>query len=176
VNTADNRLEVFDIATGGARLVSSIPVGGDPVSVRARTDTEAWVVNHISDSVSVVNVATGNVVKTIHTEDEPADVVFAGTPQRAFVSCSQANSVLVFDPSGSGSPVARIAIEGEDPRAMAVNDTASFAVRTIARRWKGWAPHFTPEHVRSSSPQTVAAATARECACGSGNSSGLQQI
>jgi hypothetical protein len=30
-------------------------------------------------------------------DDEPADVVFAGSPERAFVSCSQANTVLVFD-------------------------------------------------------------------------------
>jgi len=56
------------------------------------------------------------------------------------------------------------------------HDTASFAVRTIERWWKKMGSAlYPPEHVRSSSPQTVAAATARECACGSGNSSGLQQ-
>lgn len=121
VNTADNRLEVFDVSSGVPVWEASVPVGLDPVSVRARTDTEAWVVNHISDSVSVVDLHTMNVIATIDTEDEPADVVFAGTPPVAFVSCSQANTVLVFDPADVNAPIAEIAIPAEDPRALAVS-------------------------------------------------------
>ena len=49
VNTADNRLEVFTITGDTIAAVGSISVGLDPVSVRARTNDEAWVVNHISD-------------------------------------------------------------------------------------------------------------------------------
>ena len=64
VNTADNRLEVFNILTGVPTRVASVPVGLDPVSVRARTNTEAWVGNHISDSVSIVDLTTMNVVRT----------------------------------------------------------------------------------------------------------------
>ncbi len=120
VNTADNRLEVFDVSSGLPLRVGAVPVGIDPVSVRARTDTEAWVVNHISDSVSIVSLATMNVVATLKTDDEPADVVFAGSPERAYVSCSQANTVLVFDPVNRAAPPTRLAIDGEDPRAMAV--------------------------------------------------------
>ncbi|MDP6761295.1 MAG: hypothetical protein QF860_00335 [Planctomycetota bacterium] len=121
VNTPDNRLAVFD-ATGPAPVLNlEVPVGLDPVSVRFRTATEVWVVNHVSDSVSVVDLALGNVVATIDTADEPCDVVFAGTPERAFVTCSQANSVLVFDPSDLSIPPASIDILGEDPRAMAVS-------------------------------------------------------
>lgn len=121
VNTADDRLEVFD--TTGAQIVRlfSVPVGLDPVSVRARTNDEVWVVNHISDSVSIVKLSAQNVVDTIKTDDEPADVVFAGTPQRAFVSCSQANKVQVFDPVNTQGAPSSIAIVGEDPRALAVS-------------------------------------------------------
>ncbi|MCH7799888.1 MAG: hypothetical protein IID28_15830, partial [Planctomycetes bacterium] len=54
VNTADNRLEVFTVSGSGLASLGSVPVGLDPVSVRARTDTEAWVVNHVSDTVSIV--------------------------------------------------------------------------------------------------------------------------
>ncbi len=121
VNTPDNRLEVFDLTAGLPKLVRSIPVGLDPVSVRARTNTEVWVVNHISDSVSIVSLTSKNVVATIKTLDEPTDVVFAGNPQRAFVSCSQANKVQVFDPANLGAAPSVIAIGGEDPRAMAVS-------------------------------------------------------
>ena len=70
VNTADNRLEVFTVA-GGLSSLGSVPVGLDPVSVRARNDTEAWVVNHVSDSVSVVDLGAMNVVATLYPGDEP---------------------------------------------------------------------------------------------------------
>src|SRR5262245_4370929 len=60
-NTADDRLEVFTLGAGLPVHAASIPVGLDPVSVRARTATEAWVVNRVSDSVSIVDLAAGNV-------------------------------------------------------------------------------------------------------------------
>jgi YVTN family beta-propeller protein len=125
VNTADNRLLVFNVSGQTPTLAASIPVGLDPVSVRARSNTEAWVVNHISDSVSIVNLLTGNVVRTIPTDDEPADVVFAGSPQRAFITCSQVNRVLVVDPANPLAPPVRIPLLGEDPRALAVSADGS---------------------------------------------------
>ena len=93
VNTADNRLEVFDATGALLRGVTSIPVGLDPVAVRPRTSTEVWVVNHVSDSISIVDLPGARVVRTLGTRDEPCDVVFAGVPERAFVSCSQANTI-----------------------------------------------------------------------------------
>ncbi|MBL8856932.1 MAG: hypothetical protein JNL28_00285 [Planctomycetes bacterium] len=121
VNTPDARLEVFD--TTGPKLVRlfSVAVGLDPVSVRARTNDEVWVVNHISDSVSIVKLSTGVVIDTIKTDDEPTDLAFAGTPQRAFVSCSQANTVQVFDPANTQAAPINVPIVGEEPRAMAVS-------------------------------------------------------
>lgn len=125
VNTADNRLEVFDIRQGTAIHVDSIPVGLDPVSVRARSADEAWVVNHVSDSVSVVDLQAGHVVTTLTTADEPTDVVFAGTPPRAFVSCSQANTVQVFDPDDPRLLPLDVAIDAEDPRSLTVSPDGS---------------------------------------------------
>jgi YVTN family beta-propeller protein len=125
VNTADDRLEVFDASGATLTRLYSIPVGLDPVSVRARTNDEVWVVNHISDSVSIVKLSTRSVTRTLKTDDEPCDVVFAGSPQRAWVSCSQANSVLAFDLANLSNSPARIAIDGEDPRAMATSADGS---------------------------------------------------
>jgi YVTN family beta-propeller protein len=123
VNTADNRLEVFDISSTSTIPVSigSVPVGLDPISVRARTNTEAWVVNHISDSISIVNLATLSVVATLQTEDEPADVAFAGTPQRAFVTGAQASKLMVFDPQNRAAAPIVLNLAGEEPRALAVS-------------------------------------------------------
>src|SRR5690242_1569274 len=56
VNTADARLSVFDVSKpANPTLVTEIPVGIEPVSVNARTSDEAWVVNQLSDTVSVVS-------------------------------------------------------------------------------------------------------------------------
>lgn len=65
VNTPDNSLMVFDVSNGTLQQLASIPVGLDPVSVRARTDNEVWVVNHVSDSISVVDLAQGRVIATL---------------------------------------------------------------------------------------------------------------
>src|SRR5262245_196948 len=53
VDTPDGRLEVFDIGTNEITHAASVPVGLEPVAVAARADGEVWVVNHLSDSVSV---------------------------------------------------------------------------------------------------------------------------
>lgn len=121
VNLADARLEVFELQAGLPVPSGSVPVGYDPVSVRARTNAEAWVVNHISDTISIIDLTTLRVVTTLKTDDEPCDVVFAGSPQRAFVSCSQANTILVFDPTNLTVAPIRIPVLAEDPRAMAVS-------------------------------------------------------
>lgn len=125
VNTADNRLAVFDVTGANLVLLYEVPVGVDPVSVRARSNNEAWVVNVISDSVSIVSLVTHNVVATLKTDDEPADVVFAGGPERAFVSCGQASTVLVFDPANLAAAPTRVDIDGDQPRAMAVKSDGS---------------------------------------------------
>ena len=119
VNTADARLEVFDLVDRMPELRVSIPVGLDPVSVRVLNDNEAWVVNHISDSISIVDLSGGYVTRTLQTDDEPADVVFA--QGRAFVTASQVNTLMIFDLEDPDAPPARIALHGEDPRALAVS-------------------------------------------------------
>jgi YVTN family beta-propeller protein len=121
VNTADARLEVFSITGATPVKAGSIPVGLDPVTVRVRSNTEAWVVNHISDTVSVVDLTTMTVRATLKTQDEPWDVVFAGATPRAYVSCGTSHVVLVFDPLNLDAAPVSIPILGEMPRAMGVS-------------------------------------------------------
>ncbi len=121
VNTADARLEILAPHPLGLARRGSVPVGLDPVSVRARTPTEAWVVNAISDSVSIVDLATHHVVRTLPVCDDPADVVFAGVPARAFVSCSSTNRIEVYDAASPAGPIAEVAIAAEEPRALAAS-------------------------------------------------------
>jgi DNA-binding beta-propeller fold protein YncE len=130
-NTADNRLEILKVDVQGLVPVGSVSVGLDPVSVRLRTPTEAWVVNQISDTISIVDLATFNVVATLNTADEPTDVIFAGAPQRAFVSCSQANVVQVFDPANLTQNPLSLPIKGERPRSLAVSGNGRYVYVAI---------------------------------------------
>src|SRR5262245_24431350 len=104
VNTPDNTLEVFSVGNSGLSLQTRVPVGLEPVAVAARSNTEVWVVNHLSDSVSVVSLAgTPRVTATLLVGDEPRDVVFAGNPQRAFISTAHRGQQRT-NPTISGVP------------------------------------------------------------------------
>src|SRR5437660_910049 len=56
-NTPDNRLEVFRVTGEGLQHRGSVSVGLEPVAVAAVSDDEVWVVNQMSDSVSIVEIA-----------------------------------------------------------------------------------------------------------------------
>jgi YVTN family beta-propeller protein len=119
VNTPDARLSVFDITHPlSPFLIAEIPVGVEPVSVNARDNDEVWVVNEVSDSVSIISVSNRLVVDTLYVKDEPADVVFAGG--KAFVSAARKNQIVVFD-LASRTLVTNIVVFGENPRSLAVN-------------------------------------------------------
>jgi len=88
-NTPDNRIEVFKVDEQGLTHQFSIPVGMEPVAISTRTNTEVWVVNHLSDSVSIIDttLTPPRVVKTLLVGDEPRDIVFAGVDKnRAFIT------------------------------------------------------------------------------------------
>jgi len=118
-NTPDNRLEVFRVSRHGLRSLGSVAVGLEPVAVAARTDREVWVVNHLSDSVSIVRLdddlddgdedddrrgwgrrpSPGWVAQTLLVGDEPRDIVFAGHHQsRAFITAAHRGQNAGFDP------------------------------------------------------------------------------
>lgn len=121
VNTADGQLEVFDLVGGLPLRRGSVAVGVDPVSVRVRSNSEAWVVNQISDSVSVIDLPTMRVRRTILVGDEPADVVFTAKPARAFVSLAIPSRLVSFDPNAASPTFTSTAILGASPRALAVS-------------------------------------------------------
>jgi DNA-binding beta-propeller fold protein YncE len=139
-NTPDNRLEIYKIEPGGLHDVASVSVGLEPISVAVRNQNEVWVVNHLSDSVSVVKVsASGNshVVRTLLVGDEPRDIVFAH--DRAFITTAHRGQnspddpglfdpsqgradVWVFDAnSTSGDRLAKLTLFADTPRALAVS-------------------------------------------------------
>lgn len=125
VNTPDAQLEIFNTTNGGLTYRGAIAVGLDPVSVRVSSNSEAWVVNQISDSISVVDLQTMRVTRTLNIGDEPADVVFGGSPQRAYITLAQSSRLVVIDPANLSAASTSIALQGAQPRALAVSPDGS---------------------------------------------------
>jgi len=146
-NTPDGRLEIFRVLGGNLELVASVPVGLEPVAIAERGAGEVWVVNHLSDSVSVVDVSwpeRAHVRRTLLVGDEPRDILFAGPHGgRAFITTAHRGQntgrdpqlttpgmgradVWVFDAddlgdSLGGSPLAVITLFADTPRALAAS-------------------------------------------------------
>jgi DNA-binding beta-propeller fold protein YncE len=108
-NTPNGSLDILRVTPAGLVPDGSVKVGIDPVAVARRSDGEVWVVNHVSDSVSVVDVAHAppRVVRTLLVGDEPSDIVFAGAG-RAFITTAhrgqQRSSPALAGVPGAGDP------------------------------------------------------------------------
>ena len=144
-NTPANCLEIYNIETDDPQLISSVAVGMEPIAVAARSDTEVWVVNGLSDSVSVVDIRDRpHVTRTLFVGDEPRDIVF-DAQGRAYITAAYRGQnhptfdiddlfteglgradVWVFDSASlgaalGGTPVTIINLFTDAPRALAVS-------------------------------------------------------
>ncbi|HEY0481571.1 MAG TPA: hypothetical protein VGD37_28840 [Kofleriaceae bacterium] len=108
-NTPNGSLDILKVTAAGLVAESSVKVGIDPVAVAVRSDREVWVVNHVSDSVSIVDVSQTppRVVRTLLVGDEPSDLVFAAGG-RAFITTAhrgqQRSSPALTGVPGAGDP------------------------------------------------------------------------
>jgi len=145
-NTPGNQLEIFAVGPSGELTrTATVTVGLEPVAVAVRSASEVWVVNHLSDSVSIVDVGASppRVVRTLLVGDEPRDIVFGGAGfNRAFVTTAHRGQNIGFNPrftaddqgrcdvwvfdannlgaSLGGTPIEILDLFGDTPRALAV--------------------------------------------------------
>ena len=145
-NTPDNRLEMFSVSGSSLKPAGSVVVGLEPIAVAARSDNEVWVVNHLSDSVSIVHIDSGvaTVMRTLLVGDEPRDIVFGGRDHsRAFITTAHRGQnggdaydlqtpgvgradVWVFDANNpgvdaGGDRLTKLTLFADTPRALAVS-------------------------------------------------------
>lgn len=160
VNTPDGYLEIFEPdSNGGLRKQGSVAVGLEPVAIAVRSSNEVWVVNHLSDSVSIVDVASDppRVVRTLLVGDEPRGIVFAGpNGNRAFIATAHRGQntpwpdgdydvpgigradVWVFNASNLGSslegnPLTVVRLFGDRPRALTASADGSKVYAAVYR-------------------------------------------
>lgn len=125
VNAIEGRLSIFDLTIYGPSrpiLLHEIPVGLEPVTVRTPNNTEAWVVNELSDTVTIVDLPSATIVEILSTPDEPADLAF--TPTHAWLSCARSREILGIR-RDNHSIDHRIPIQGNMPRGVALSPDQS---------------------------------------------------
>ena len=134
LNSADDRLEIFDARGESLRSVGETTVGLRPVAIALRGG-EAWVVNHLSDSVSVVDIrdpTRPRVMRTLQVGDEPRGIAVGGPKRdRIFVATARREETLtpgigrtqlwVFNAEQINAAPKIITLFGSKPRALAAS-------------------------------------------------------
>ncbi|MEN8181182.1 MAG: beta-propeller fold lactonase family protein [Myxococcota bacterium] len=132
-STTSNQVDVIATASHTLHAKSPVVVGIDPVSIAFKPDgSEAWVSNHVSDTVSVIDTVPASasflqVVETVQDLDlagstlfdEPVGIAFKGDGSQAYVALSSRNDVAIVDTT-SYSVVGRVHITAQEPRALLV--------------------------------------------------------
>lgn len=136
-NTTNNTVSVFD--TVSLFPLATIEVGLDPVALAIRPGAnELWVSNHVSDTVSIIDVTPGaatenRVVDTLQSIDadgatlfdEPVGIAFTTSGAKAYVALSSRNQIAVID-AATRAITSRLNIRAQEPRAIAVRGNLLF--------------------------------------------------
>ena len=130
-NTPAATVDVIDSQSNA--IIARVNVGIDPVGIAVRPDgLEAWVANHVSDSISVIDTRSDSptylqVIATIQDYDpktratrfdEPVGLAFASN-DKAYVSLSSENQIAVIDVQRR-KVINHLNIKAQDPRAIVV--------------------------------------------------------
>ncbi|MDG2184086.1 MAG: beta-propeller fold lactonase family protein [Mariniblastus sp.] len=134
LNTPANSLLVYSLKDPANPVkIAEIPVGLGPVSMAVRSEKEVYVVNHLSDTVSVVDIDRKVVMGTVIVGKRPGDIVLVEDvpgrgeePEFAYVTSMAERAVwffYLFDLEDREPPdlVEIIPIEGHEPRTLLVS-------------------------------------------------------
>ncbi len=138
-NTTSNSVSVVN--TADSYTIGTIEVGLDPSSLAVRPGAnELWVSNHVSDSVSIIDIAPGSptenrVIDTIQSVDtqgvtlfdEPVGIAFTADGSKAFVALSSRNQIAVIDPA-TRTVTSRLNVRAQEPRAIAVRNGLLYVI------------------------------------------------
>jgi len=161
LNTADDRLEVFTAQGETLSSLAETTVGLRPVAL-ALHGNEVWVVNHLSDSVSVVDVSNPSrprVTHTLQVGDEPRGIVIAG-PKHDHVLVATARrgesltpgvgraQIWIFEAAQPETPPKVLTLFGTKPRALAASADGRYAYAAVFLSGNGTATVSGEDAVR----------------------------
>jgi YVTN family beta-propeller protein len=144
LNTADDRLEIFSVQGDSLHSVGETAVGLRPVALAVRGNT-VWVVNHLSDSVSVVDVRNPlrpRVTHSLQVGDEPRGIVVAGrNRERVYVATARPGEsftpgigrahLWIFDAERPDIEPSTLTLFGTKPRALAASPDGRYVYAAV---------------------------------------------
>ncbi len=96
LNQPGNRLAVLDPVTLARTREIPIGLGGASLALRPGTQ-EVWIVDRVYACVTVVNLATETIERTIRVPAEPHGIAFSTDGSRAWVTCTGADTIASID-------------------------------------------------------------------------------
>jgi len=125
VNPDNNSVSVFNVANGLNQKVVEIPVGTEPWGVAIKPDnTKVYVTNMASGTVSVIDAATWQVVKTIEVGTEPFGCALTPDGDRLYVANHSSGDVSVIN-TRNDQVVRTIEDVGAKPHGVAITADGS---------------------------------------------------
>jgi YVTN family beta-propeller protein len=136
VSSGGNTVRVIDTTTNSVGTTNMLLGGGATVTVGSApygvavysTANRAYVTNHGSNTVSVIDTTSNTVVATVAVGASPWGVAVHSAANRAYVANSGSNTVSVID-TASNTVIATVAV-GSRPEGVAVNSIANRAYVT----------------------------------------------
>ena len=127
-NSGDDTVSVISPATHEEEAI--IPVGENPRSIVLNQDrTRAYVTNALSNSISIIDIASNQVTATIeNVGDIPSGLAFVPDGSKLYVVTGGSNSVSVIDPAAM-RVVSTIPV-GAEPAEIAINEAGTRAYVT----------------------------------------------
>ncbi|MGH8527225.1 MAG: YncE family protein, partial [Gammaproteobacteria bacterium] len=110
--------------SGGPNRIGEVSVGRDPVSVAIHPGRPvAYVANSQDGTISVVDLPTRQVLRTLNVGAEPSAVAFSPNGTRLYVANSASNNLMVINPNNDAT-IATVDLSpfGTAPRAIGVTN------------------------------------------------------
>lgn len=128
----DDRISIFDLSTNIQRSatareagkpvqIATLPVQRNPVAVAPNlAGTLVYVVNHDSNSITIINSANNSVQQSFAVCSQPIAAAVSRNDKKLYVACEGDNSISVIDTSNN-SQLKSISLSNR-PTQMAISD------------------------------------------------------
>ena len=128
----NDRISIFDLSTNGQRSstarkpgepvqIATLPVQRNPVAVAPNlAGTLVYVVNHDSNSITIINSSNNTVQQTFAVCSQPIAATVSRNDKKLYVACEGDNSISVIDTSNN-SQLKSINLNNR-PTQMAISD------------------------------------------------------
>ncbi len=118
-NPDNDSVSVIHVQNDANQKVAEIPVGVEPQNVAIHPNGQiVYVSNTVSGTISVINAASRQIVRTILVGTEPYGIALTPNGRKLYVANARSNNVSVID-TATNAVIKTINRVGDEPRGVA---------------------------------------------------------